>query len=96
MRYYSDLTQRMYNSAEECEKAEIELKKAEEKKAKEIEQKTAARKEKAAKVDAAYKALCEARKNYEKVLSDFCKDYGAYHKTIKKDDFIDLFDLFRF
>ena len=75
MKYYSELTKVMYDSVEELEKAE-----------KEITNKTNERKKDAAEVEKAYEAMVSARKNYEKILTDFCNKHGSYHRTIKSTD----------
>lgn len=77
MKYYSEITKKMYNSVKELEQAE-----------KEISDKNNARKEDAAKVEKAYKDWVAARENYSKVLSDFCAKHGPYHQTLKADDTI--------
>lgn len=75
MKYYSDVTKKMYETISDLEVAE-----------KEVSEKTNARKEDAAKVEAAFNEMVEARKNYEKVLREFCEKHGAYHRTIKADN----------
>lgn len=95
MKYYSELTKNFYDSSDECEKAEekarLALKKAEEEKKAKNEARTAAAKE----VENALKAVKEAKKNYNKVLTDFCNTYGTYHCSISEPvswfDFIDFF-----
>lgn len=83
MRFYSDALRKVYDTQEELEKAEAELsnkKKAREARAKEVEE-----------------AMDEARKANEharEVLSQFCKDYGAYHKTITKASDLSPFSWF--
>lgn len=86
MQYYSDVTKCLYKTAAELEKAEAEIrekeaaaKKAEEKKAKD-------RKDRAALVEARRKAYEKARQEYFEQLNSFCKDYGAYHYSIGKDE----------
>lgn len=87
LKFYSDLTKQVYETQEECEKAEkalAEKKNARETRAKEVEEAVAA----------AHEATTHARE----VLSQFCKDYGSYHTTIKSlsdfDPFEWLHDLF--
>lgn len=77
MKYYSEITKKMYDSVRELVKAE-----------KEVSDKNNARKEDAAKVEKAYADLAAARENYSKVLSDFCAKHGPYHQTVKADDAI--------
>ena len=75
MKYYSEVTKKVYDTVADLEKAE-----------KAITDKAAARKRDAEEVEKAFEAMLTAQKNYEKVLSDFCSKHGAYHKTIKADD----------
>ena len=75
MKYYSDVTKKLYESVDELKKAEAE-----------ITDKAAARKKDADKVEKAYNAYIEARKEYEKVLTEFCNKHGAYHKTYTNKD----------
>lgn len=75
MKYYSDVTKKLYESVEDLKKAEAE-----------ITDKAAARKKDADKVEKAYNAYIEARKEYEKVLTEFCNKHGAYHKTYTSKD----------
>lgn len=78
MKYYSEITKKMYDSVKELENAE-----------KEVSDKNNARKEDAAKVEKAYKDWMAARENYSKVLIDFCAKYGAYHTTVKAENTVD-------
>ncbi len=94
MRYYSDMTRKFYETPEACEKAELQLKEERERKEAEALQKTNARKEAAKKVETAYNELVSARKNYQKLLADFCKEYGPFHMSLTKDNALDLFDSF--
>lgn len=75
MKYYSEVTKKIYNSVKELEKVE-----------KEIEEKDNARKTDAARVEEAAKKLAAARKEYSEALSSFCSKHGPYHTTIKSDD----------
>ena len=75
MKYYSEITKKMYDSVKDLERAE-----------KEVSDKNNARKEDAMKVDRAEKALIEARENYSKALNEFCTKHGPYHKTVDSDE----------
>lgn len=75
MKYYSEITKKMYDSVRELEKAE-----------KEANDRDDARKEDAMKVERAEKALIEARENYSKVLNEFCVKHGPYHKTVDREE----------
>lgn len=106
IKIYSDKTNKFYNTVEEANKAEFELKEKEnlakiekERKERELkekrEQAAAERKASAEKVEAARKAFNDARKTYHDELDSFCKKYGTYHYTTDgKEDIPSLFDLF--
>ena len=106
LKYYSDRTNKFYNTAEEANRAEFELKEKENlekiKKERELalakeqkEKALAERKAAAEKVETARKAFNDARKAYHAELEGFCKKYGTYHYTTDgKDDVPSLFDLF--
>ena len=40
-----------------------------------------------AKVEDAYKAIIDAQKHYNELLTNFCKEYGSFHCTITDEDF---------
>ena len=70
MKYYSELTKKFYDTEDDCKAAEnTELKKNSE------------RKVDAEAVEKAYEAYKTAGDEYHKVLTDFCKKHGPYHKT---------------
>lgn len=79
MKFYSELTKKLYDSNEACEKAEADYKQqldeAEAKKKELAETKAARAKE----VTDAYKKAREAQKEYEKLRNSFVQTYGAYH-----------------
>ena len=75
MKYFSEVTNKVYDTVNELKEAEAE-----------VTNKVNARKADAEKVEAAYKVCVDARVAYEKALSDFCKKHGAYHKTFKAED----------
>ena len=106
LKYYSDKTNKFYDTAEEANRAEFELKEkenlekikkerelalAKEKKEKELAERKAA----AEQVETARKAYLEAQKAYRKALEDFCGKYGTYHySTDNADEIPSLFDWF--
>lgn len=106
MKYYGERTKKLYDSADECQRAEfeakeqenrekilVERKQAEEKAKKEKE--AVERKARAADVEAARKAMTEAQKVYRDKLEDFIKTYGTYHfSSTKVEDFPTLFNFF--
>ena len=106
IRVYSDKTQKFYDTVEEANRAEFELKEKENREkiqkerelalAKEKKEKALAeRKAAAEKVEAARKAYLEAQKTYRTELESFCKQYGTYHySTNNADEIPSLFDWF--
>ncbi len=106
VKIYSDKTNKYYNTVEEANRAEFELKEKEnlEKirkereaaQAKEQREKALAeRKQDALKVDEARKNLYAAQKAYSEQLEEFCKKYGTYHYTVENGKEIPtLFDVF--
>ena len=98
MKYYSEMLNKCYDSAADCQKAEdeYEMKKAaEEAHAKQL---AATRKERAKAIEESYKKVVEARQEYKKLVDEFTRDYGSFHMSIKGDNLadMDLFDLFKY
>lgn len=97
VRVYSDKTKQFYNTMEEANRAEFELKEQEnrekirkereaaEAKAKK-EKEVAERKVAADKVEAAHKAMVEAQNAYKKELEAFCAKHGPYHLSLSNLD----------
>lgn len=75
MKYYSEVTNKVYDTVNALKEAEME-----------VTNKANARKADAEKVEAARKKWVDARLEYDRALSEFCKKYGAYHKTYSSDD----------
>lgn len=91
MRYYSDVCHKLFESQEELEKAEKALVQKNDEEAK----KKAERKADADKIQAAYDKVIEDCKEYNKLVNEFVKKYGSYHKTINTPiKFSDVFDSF--
>ena len=91
MKYYSDVTKKLYDSEQECAEAEaLVLKKKQEEEAA-AAKKSQERKVRAEAIDASYEKLMAAQKEYSQLVYDFVKDYGSYHKTYSKtgDDALD-------
>ena len=88
MKYYSEKTEKLYDSKKDLDAAEKEFDEVE-LKAKQKKEERAAR---AKEVNAAYDAYLEAYKKYQEVLKEFIKDYGSYHHSITTVD--DLFDYY--
>lgn len=87
VKFYSDLTHKMYESLEELEKAE-----------KEVAAASDARKVAAKKVQDAATAVTEARSAYEKAKEDYYEEvrkfnqsFGPYKTSVKADE-IRVFD----
>lgn len=82
MKYYSELLKKFYDTESECVDAEENYENSlieKERKQKEYEEIRAKR---AKEVENAYSLLVEARNNYDKKLSEFCKDYGSYYMSL--------------
>ena len=79
MKYYSEVTKKIYDSVNELKQAESE-----------ITEKANARKKDAEIVEKAFNDYQNARVAYEKAIKDFCDKYGSYHKTIKSEDADDV------
>ena len=95
--YYSTELKRLFDSEEECDKAELEAIEARKKAEEEKDRLQAERKARAQKVEDARKAMVEAQKNYEKILGDFLRDYKTYHySTSSLEEIPRLFDTFWF
>ena len=103
MKFYSEVTKKLYNTEAELNDAEAAIKKAEcEKKARETKLKIE-RAERAKGVDAAFEDYRKAKEIAKKKYSDanalldaFVKDYGTYHVSISEknkraDNFDELF-----
>ena len=91
MRFYSDVCHKLFESQEELEKAEKALVQKNDEETK----KKAERKADADKVQAAYDKVIEDCKEYNKLVNEFVKKYGSYHKTINTPiKFSDVFDYF--
>lgn len=94
MKYYSDLTHKLYDTTEALEAEELKIKQVEEAKRKakeEAERKAAEAKNNRA---AAAKEVEEAYRVYMTKLNAFCEKYGAFHMTLKGDDIGSFFKMF--
>ena len=102
MKYYSEKTQKLYDSVDELNKAEFKAKEAEnlakikaEKEKAEKEKVAAERKSRAAEVEEARKNMVTAQEKYRELLEAFIHDYHTYHfSTSDVKDFPTLFDFF--
>ena len=82
MKYYSELTKKVYDTPELLEEAEKVVLEAN----KEKEKKLAERAERAKAVEAAFEKAQKAKQEANDLLADFCNDYGSFHTTIKSAD----------
>ena len=89
IQYVSDVTNKIYNSAQECEAAEKAFHEKQNREKIEKERAAAFRKEAADKVSKARADMLAAQKAYKEALTAFCHDYGPYHESIKPTDFDD-------
>lgn len=101
MKIYSEILKKCYSTVDECLEAEAAHQQKLEAEQAERQKKIAARKQRADEVEVARRNYLEARKTYNEVLTQFCRDYGAYHCSIKDNqkenitDYLDaLFGLF--
>ena len=82
MKFYSELTKKLYDTQEDLQKAEIEVTKSK-----------ADRAERAKEVEKALKEANEASKKANKLLQEFVRDYGSFKTTIK-DENVDANSIF--
>jgi hypothetical protein len=93
MKYYSELTQKVYNTEAECKKAEQAFNFELEQKARAEEQKKLAEKKKqeeraadAKKVEALREEMVKAQANYRKAVQAFVEKHGSYHFSTKSEE----------
>ena len=94
MKYYSEVTNKFYDTTEECEQAEddfVAKKKAEEEKKLALKNEREARSK--AVVDA-FKKARDAEAEAQKLLKEFVKDYGSFHMSYNgKSSVPSMFDI---
>lgn len=81
MKFYSEITKRLYNTEKELNEAEMKIKTAEEEKAAAEKAKRAERATRAKEVEKALKEANAAQAKAIKLLKDFTKDYGYFHTS---------------
>lgn len=98
MKYYSDVTRKLYETAEELNKAETAVVKAEQERKAALEKKQAEqaklkeqRAARAQEVTEAIRVRDEAQKKVNELVNKFVKDYGSYHYTWSSDFIDDVF-----
>ena len=80
MKYFSEITEKVYDTPEELETAEKEV--LDEQKAQ--EEKSAKSAERAKEVEEAYAKAADVKEQADKLLNEFLNDYGSFHTTLKK------------
>ena len=94
MKYYSEMTNEVYETKEECEKVEKALvakKQAEEEKQLALKNEREARSKE---VVEAFKEAREAETKAQKLLNEFVKDYGSFHISYNgKSSVPSMFDI---
>jgi len=86
MKFYSEITKKLYDTEKELVKAENEIK-VKEIAAREAEiKKKAERKSRAKEVEEALKAANDAQSKAIQLLKEFTRDYGYFHISYTKDD----------
>ena len=76
MKYFSEITNKTYDTVEALEKAEQAVKTEKSERA-----------EAATKVNEKLKAARTAQKEAEDAIHEFCEKYGTFKTTIKSDDY---------
>ena len=86
MKFYSELTQKVYDTEAECKRAEKEFKEAQAAKSRAEEEKRLAEKKKqeeraveAKVVEQKREAMIHAQKEYREAIDAFVKKHGSYH-----------------
>ena len=97
MRYYSETLKQLFDTEEECKKAESEALEAKKKAEEERTKLLAERKVRAQEIEDARKIMQEAQNKYNKLLREFLRDYKTYHySTNSIDDIPRIMDWFGF
>ena len=93
MKYYSEITNKTYNTEKECIEAEQAIVKArEEKKAK--KEKLPKERAESAKIGGEKRtARVRALEDYREEVQKFVKDYGSYHMSYSSKSPLSLFDM---
>lgn len=93
MKFYSELTNKVYDTEKACMKAEQEYRQAQAAKMRAEEEKRLAEKKKqekraedAKRVEVKREAMIKAQCEYREELEKFCKEYGSYHFTTNSFD----------
>ena len=81
MKYYSEITKKLYGTPEALKEDETKVTTAEAEKKAAEEKKKAERTARAKEVEAAFKAEMEAHNKYIELRNKFIKDYGSFHMS---------------
>ena len=84
MKFYSEVLNEMFDSAEELMAEEDRVKAAKEAEAAEKAKREEERAKHIADIEAAYDMLVEARKQFNELQAAYKKEYGASHPVIRK------------
>ena len=93
MKYYSEITNRTYNTEKECIEAEQAIVKARDAKKAKEEKLSKERAERAKSVDEKRIAYVKALEDYREEVQKFVKDYGSYHMSYSSKSPLSLFDM---
>lgn len=86
MKFYSEITNKLYDSEKALVEAETAIKKAEEQKKLIEKEKREKRSARAKEVEDALKVANEAQAKAVALLKAFTKDYGYFHASYSNDD----------
>lgn len=96
MKYFSDVTNKVYDTVEELNNEETKIIEARKAQEVAVAEKKAQREARAKEVEEAIKVALDAQKVANDKLQAFCKDYGTFHTSLKNaDTILGLNDPFR-
>lgn len=97
MKFVCEENGEIYDSYEACKEVEENIKKARAEEAARKQKKEKIRAIRAKEVEAAQENAIKAIKTYRNLLEDFCKDYGSFHMTLDKENYLtkDLMGIFK-
>ena len=95
MKYFSDVTKKLYDTSDACIEAEENALNEQIKEKQKKERLAAERKNRAAEVEEARKNMVAAQKEYRDILESFINDYKSYHySSTDANEIPTLFNLF--
>lgn len=83
MKYWSDITNKVYDTQADLEKAEAE-----------VTNKKNQREVRAKEVESAIAEAQESAKKAHDLLVSFCEDYGSYHTSISNPEDLNILNVF--